>query len=85
MHEAAMADDRKNKPSGTPQAGDVRALGPLGRPMTRDELVDGPDPRQQSQGGKGQPAAGDVQALGPLERPMTKDELKDGKTDTKKR
>ena len=75
-----MAGERKDQASkGTPQAGDLRALGPLGRPMTRDELVDGPDPKL-SKGNQGKPVAGDVQAEGPLGRPMTKDELVDGKS-----
>ena len=82
-----MAGERKDNAakgasSATPQAGDLRALGPLGRPMTRDELVDGPDPKL-SRGSQGKPVAGDVQAEGPLGRPMTRDELVDGKSGKK--
>jgi hypothetical protein len=35
-----------------PQAGDLQALGPLGRPMTKDELVDG---RENSEAGSRRP------------------------------
>ena len=74
-----MADDRKDKSSATPQAGDLRAFGPLGRPMTRDELVDGPEPKPIT-GRRDKPVAGDLQVEGALGRPLTKDELAEGKT-----
>ena len=65
---------------GRPKAGDLQNLGPLGRPMRRDELVDGPDARGVDEAGN--KTAGNVEADGGLDRPMTRDELVDGKRPT---
>jgi hypothetical protein len=48
--------ERSSQRSGRqqPQAGDLQALGPLGRPMTKDELVDG---KENSESGTRRPRA----------------------------
>jgi hypothetical protein len=73
-----MVSEKGNTPpGGQPKAGDLQNLGPVGRPMKRDELVEGAKPSERA----GAPRAGDVQAEGALGRPMTRDELvdKDGR------
>jgi hypothetical protein len=68
-----VSEKRNTPPGGQPKAGDLQNLGPLGRPMKRDELVEGAKASDRA----GAPSAGDVQAEGALGRPMTRDELVD--------